>query len=321
MEQRLAEAKIKESSLARYRASVHRCAQLVAAGHGSETLGFVTGIALVEAFGEPQPGKKPLRPATIANYLEGLIMLGKHGGAQEDALAGLRFLVEDLRENARACGKVKYPRLAKITEAGGFAFIAGRIGEMRQEAEALPDHASEKLQLLQAAALCAVSMNKPGRTGDVSRWCLGEELVRESDGTWVLAWKQGKSGYDTEAGKLWPEVSEILDALILGGRPDRFVHLRYHALLGMNWLTLGPRAMSDKWPSSVVKTAIGVPLHDLRTLAADFMRRHDPVRAADVISTHLGHRTSRAGDAYRSESEGEAAAKAWAEMRQQIAKG
>lgn len=314
----LEKARIKPSSLRRYRASIHRCAQLVVEGKAGEELNFLNAWRLAEALPASRRtgmrGKK-LRPCTVANYIEGLVVLGRHGGADTDALAGVRFLRDHLKDVADAGDKLKYGRITAVMERGGFAFIAGEIGRLREEAAALPDHAARKTAALQAAALCAVHMNKPPRTGDVSRWRIGEQILREPDGTWRLGWVQEKNGHETEAGGLWPEVCEILDELILGGRPDRFIHLRYRELVGKNWMTLEDRARAPNWPSGMICDAIGIPSHDLRTLAADYLRLHDPETAANVISAHLGHKTSAAGEEYRAVAEGDAAARSWSGMR------
>lgn len=319
-------ARIAPSSFYRYRASINRCAQLVAAGVTTEELNFLTAHRLSEALKhDRRTGKhangEPLRPYTIANYIESLVALGRHGGADPEALAGVRFVRDHLRDVAGAGDKLKFARIAEIMEKGAFEFIADRIGELRRGASLLPDHCTEKVRALQSAALCAVSMNKPARTGDVSRWRLGEDLRRDVDGTWHLGWIQGKTHRETEAGALWPEVCETLDELILGGRPGRFIHLRYRELSGRNWLTLSDDVMTSRWPSVMVQDAIGVPLHDLRTIAADYLRIHDPERAAAVIGTHLGHASKGAGESYRALSEGDAAARSWAQMRAVIAKG
>ncbi len=317
-------ARIRPSSLGRYRASINRCAQLVAEGIACEELNFLTAYRLGEALKtDRRKGKSensdPLRAYTVANYIEGLVALGRHGGVDPDALAGVRFVRDHLRDVADAGDKLKFARIAKIMEDGGFAFIADRIGQHRRKASLLPDHSAEKTRMLQGAVLCAVSMNKPGRTGDVSRWRIGEELQRDVDGTWHLAWFQQKNARDTEAGALWPEICEILDSFVLGGRPDRFIHLRYRELAGANWLTLSDFCMASRWPSSRVQELTGVPLHDLRTLSADYLRLHDPETAANLITTHLGHGSGEAERDYRAMSEGDAAARSWMQMRQTIA--
>ena len=316
-------APVKPSSLHRYRASINSCAQLVAAGIATADLTFFTAFQLGEALKVDRrngTSREVLRPYTVANYLEGLVALGRYGGADPEALAGMRFVRDHLRDVADSGDKLKFARIAGIMEKGGFEFIADRIGKLRREAESLPDHCAEKVRTLQKAALCAVNMNKPGRTGDVSRWRIGEDLSRDIDGTWRLGGVQEKTDRETEVGALWPEVCEILDELILGGRPDRFIHLRYRELSGTNWLTLADKGMASRWPSEMVQEAIGVPLHDLRTIAADYLRMHEPETAAAVIGTHLGHASDGAGDCYRTMSEGDAAARSWAQRRTSIGK-
>ena len=315
-------AGIKPSSLRRYRASIHRCAQLVGQGIATEALNFFTAYQLAEALQATPPEnarQKPLRASTVANYIEGLVALGRHGLADPDAMTGVRFVRDHLRDVANAGDKLKFERIDAIMDQGGFEFIADTIGALVQQARSLPDHSAEKTKSLQTAALCAVSINKPGRTGDVSRWRIGEELQRDRDGTWRLEWVQEKTTRETAAGALWPEVSELLDELILMGRPDRFIHLRYGELFGANWMTHRDEPMSAKWPSTTVKAAIGIPLHDLRTLAADYLRLHDPENAADIIGTHLGHASQEAGEAYRAACNGDAVARSWANMRASIA--
>ena len=317
-------ASIAPSSLRPYRAAINRCAQLVNAGIATDELNFLTAHRLAETFpGSRRRMKKQkgeLRGRTIANYVGALVVLGRYGGADPDALDGVRFVRDHLLDVADAGDKLKYARIADIVEKGGFEFVAAEIGKLRTAAKDLPDHSSEKVTALQSAALCAVSMNKPARTGDASLWRIGEDIVREVDGSWRLAWIQEKTDHETEAGVLWPEVGEILDELILGGRPDRFIHLRYRELVGKNWMTLDDHPMGRRWPSAMVKQAIGIPSQDLRTLAADYLRLHDPETAADVISAHLGHKTKAAGEEYRSVSEGDAAARSWSHMRDEIKK-
>ncbi|WP_372921986.1 hypothetical protein [Roseovarius sp.] len=106
---------------------------------------------------------------------------------------------------------------------------------------------------------------------------------------------------------------------ILDDRPDCLVHVRYQKLVGRNWLTLENEPAYRNLPTELTKAAIGAPSHDLRMLAADYMRRHDPAHAADVIATHLGHGTRKAGEAYRAECEGATAEAIWQESRATIA--
>lgn len=313
----LRQARIKDSSRKRYVASISRCAQIVNAGHADECLTFYTAYCLGEAF---KAGEADISPVTVANYLEGLIALGRLGGADPESLDGMRYMRKALRDAAELGEKLKVARINDLMKKGGFEYIAEVIGDLLKEADLLPDHSARKELLLQTMACCAVDMNKPARTGDMSRWFIGSDLRRERDGSWHLVWNQGKTGRTTEAGELWPEIGEILDELILCGRPSRLIHLRYREVIGKNWLTLSDAARPSKWPSERIKAAIKVPSHDLRTLAADYMRRHDPEIAARVIATHLGHGTLEAGKDYSVECKSEAAARAWQRDRQRIAK-
>ena len=312
----LRRARIKDSSRRRYVNSISRCAQLVRQGGADECLTFYTAWCLTEAFTATDAGIKPI---TISGYLHGLVALGRYGGAAEEDLDGLRYMRDILKDRAAMGEKRKIASIHGIMRQGGFEYVARRIGEMREEADGLPDHTARKELLLQTIAICAIEINKPARTGDMARWTIGQDLRREADGAWHLHWEQEKTGRLTEAGELWLEIGETLDELILGGRPSRMIHLRYREVEGMNWLTLAEDARPSKWPSERVNTAIGVPSHDLRTLAADYLRRFDPERAADLIAAHLGHASQEAGESYRALCEGDAAARTWHRDREKIA--
>lgn len=152
----------------------------------------------------------------------------------------------------------------------------------------------------------------------MAKWVIGRDLTRSFTGEWSLEWRQEKTGKRTSAGKLWPEVSEILDDHILGDRPRRLIAVRYQECIGTNWLTLTEKAFAAKVPSLRFKEAIGIPLHDLRTLIADQLRSHAPESAANVIQTVLGHSTFEAGEAYRADCAGDLASQQWAEIRKEI---
>ena len=313
----LRQARIKASSRKRYIASITRCAQIVRAGAADDCLTFYTAYRLGQAF---KAGNPDMKPVTIANYLEGLIALGRFAGIDAESLDGMRYMRDATRHESRLGEKLKIARIRAMMNRGGFEYIAEVIGEMRAEAELLHDHSARKGLLLQTVACCAIEMNKPARTGDMTDWSIGSELRRVADGSWHLAWLQQKTGRTTEAGELWPEIGELLDELILCGRPSRLIHLRYREVTGKNWLTLSDTARPSKWPSERIKTALGVPSHDLRTLAADYMRWHDPATAPRIIATHLGHGTLEAGEQYSADCKSEAAARAWQKDRHHIAK-
>jgi len=312
-------AGIKNSTRKRYLASIDRCATVVAENLASAQFGFIAACDLSEAFLFHPDEARRVKSVTAANYIEGLIALGTGGGVAEASLTAMRVIQRDLRDEAALAEKNKYERLSRLMERGGFAYVANRIGELRTRAHALPAHSAARRRNLQQAVVCAVILNKPPRKGDAIVWRLGEQLVREADGTWRAEWEQEKTGGATESGAIQPDICEILDEWILGGRPDRLVHHRYHELIGLNWLTLEQDAPYRNLPTELTKAAIGVPSQDLRTLAADYMRRHDPAHAADVIATHLGHRTREAGKSYRAECTGAAAEAVWQDARKIIA--
>ena len=269
----------------------------------------------------PDPERR-VRAITAANYVDALIAVGRKAGiAPTDDLDAMSVITQELRADADAQGKRKTGRIHELMSRGGFAHVVERIAEERDAAQALPHHASARERHMQTAVLCAVLVNKPARRGDTRGWVIGKELTRAPSGEWHLAWTQEKTDRWTEAGTLWREVSALLDAHILGGRPDRLVHLRYRELAGRNWLTLTERPARRALPSELLRHALGVPPHDLRTLAADYLRRHDPASAAGLVSAHLGHSTDAAGAEYRALCEGAAASRTWRRTRDSIAEG
>jgi len=314
-------APIKASSRARYIASLNRCAALLNEGAAAPQLGFVMASELAERLVNHPDPKRRVKPITAAGYLDAVVALGRHGGAPEASVRAVALVAEELRDQAAMMTKEKDARIASIMERGGFAFIAARIGQFRQEAAALPPHTAAWRRKMAKALVCALVMNKPLRRGDLVRLRIGREIVRDIDGRWRAEWAQEKTGFTTETGALWPEVCEILDEWILGGRPDRHIHFRYRELAGCHLLTLEKGPANRRLPSDLTRAAIGLPSHDLRTLAADYLRRHDPARAAGIISTHLGHATRKAGDAYRSACAEDLAAQLWREDREAIARG
>jgi hypothetical protein len=312
---KLLQAPIRESSRRRYVDSINQLAAVLSAEVAPDWSRFMA-CALFEALVD-----RGEHPRTIANYLEDLICLGLHGKAGDARLAGLREMRAVAAVRARRVDKKKIDRIAGLAEQGGFMAIAETIARLRSDAEELPAWSAAADRLRRAAAILAVEINAYGRTGDVAAWRLGIDLVREPWGGWRLAWSQGKTSGDQDVGELWPEVSEVLDEFILGGRPRRYATLRYTELAGCNWLTQAEKAFASRTPSQLVRETIGLPLHDLRTLIADLLRRVDPARARDLVRAILGHASTAAGEAYRAECEGDQAAREWQGMRRQIGSG
>lgn len=318
----LSAARLKESSRARYRASIDRCAAIVAEGLAGDTFGLFLAFQLSEAFtAHPDPARR-VRPITAANYIDALVAVGRKAGiARVEDFEAMGVITQELRADADAQGKLKTSRIHDLMRRGGFAHVVDCVAEQRALAHAQPQHSAARERHMQAAVLCALLVNKPARRGDTAAWSIGTELVRAPCGDWTLDWTQEKTGRSTEAGVLWPEVSALLDEHILGGRPDRLVHVRYRELIGRNWLTFAEGPARRALPSELVRQALGVPPHDLRTLAADYLRRHDPASAAALVSAHLGHGCEAAGAEYRALCEGAAASRTWREARRRIGAG
>lgn len=320
-------APIADSSIARHIASINRCADMLPELTCPSRLGWLLAWEISEALqGRPRKAARPtaekqgrkdagIGPRTAAGYVGALVSLGLHGGLATEALDGLRAVQAHLQRQGRRAPKRKTSRIEALYEKGGYAEILRVIAGELDRAAALPAWRAEAETARATAAILAVAINMPARTGDVAAWRLGEELVRDPAGDWRLRWRQGKTGHWQDAGTLWPEVGEVLDTHLLGGRPERHAQRRYEELSGMNWLSLAAAPYASRWPSEKVNAALGIPLHDLRTLAADYLRLHDPASAPDVVSSLLGHATRQAGDAYRALCTETAAQRDWMAVR------
>ena len=310
-------APIKESSINRHIASVNRCAAMLPSLKSPPRLGWLLAWELAQTFQkvDTDTDRTAVTARTAAAYIGGLVSLGKHGGLDEDALNGMRAVQAHLQRQGRRVPKKKEARIEELYAKGGYNEVMRALLSKLEEADALPAWTAEAETARATAAVLAVCMNDPARTGDVAVWTLGEELVREPVGRWQLRWRQGKTGHWKQAGELWPEIGAVLDEHILGGRPRRYAPRRFEELRGCNWLSFAIEPYASRWPSEKVRDAIGVPLHDLRTLAADYLRMHDPVAASRIVSVLLGHRTLEAGREYHVLCAETVAQRAWREIR------
>ena len=287
-------APVKPSSVQRHLANIDRCAAMLPRLTCPPRLGWLLAWELSQAF-----LAEGVRHRTAGNYIGGLIALGVHGGLDAPALDGMRSIQQHLLRTGRRQTTSKVTRIEALYERGGYAEIVRAIMRELETAEALGAWRAKAQTARATAAILAVTLNVPARTGDVVAWRLGEELERSPYGEWRLHWTQQKTGVQADAGTLWPEVGTVLDAHLIAGHAPRYALSRYNALQGMNWLSFGLEPYATRWPSEQVKRALGVPLHDLRTLAADYLRLHDPQAAPDVVSVLLGHSTAQAGEAYK----------------------
>ncbi|MGI3167271.1 hypothetical protein [Pseudooceanicola sp. 200-1SW] len=312
----LQEAPIAESTLRRHVASINRCAELLPRMICPPRLGWLLGWEMARKFREAG-----LRPSTIANYLGGLVSLGTHGHHDADAVAGLRSVQMGLLREARRIPKLKQTRIEALYEQGGYSEVLHAVIRNLETADASADWRSEAATARATAAILAVTLNVPPRSGDIASWRLGEALVRDPWGAWGLRWQQEKTGVWLDAGTLWTEIGWVLDQHLLAGRPRRHAHRCYTELVGMNWLTHELAGFDRRWPSERVSAAIGVPIHDLRTLAADYLRLHDPATAPAAVAALLGHSSRDAGAEYEALSQQTAAQRDWLAIRAKHAAG
>lgn len=308
-------ADISEGSRRRYFNSVSRLAQFQAPLGRFEWSRF-DGWRLMDAC-----QRAGLSSVNIGNLLGHLAAAGKLGGAYGDQLAGVREMAEWMRDKARRRTKKKVGRLEDLTERGGLMAVAEVIALLREEAARPPIWTACAARVRAAAAVLALELESWARRGDVAGWMLGEHLVRRPSGVWSLRWTQGKTGDGRDVGDLQPEIGEVLDELLLAGRPAQLAHRRYVELVGCNFLTLESRPSDVRLPSELVMETLGVPIHDLRTLLADTLRGLSAARARELIATALGHRDLRAQDEYAAVCAGDAAAGEWAGIRAEYASG
>lgn len=309
-------APIKDSSINRYVASVNRCADMIPALRCPPRLGWLFAWELaLEAQKEQGEHGAGISARTAASYIGALVSLGVHGGLDDIALDGLRSVQAHYQRKGRRAAKRKTARIDELYEKGGYDEVMRAIIRELQKADVLPDWSAKAAVARATAAILAVCTNDPARTGDVASWIMGEAMVRQATGRWQLRWRQQKTGHWKDAGKIWPEIGAVIDEHILGGRPKRHAQRRFEELRGKNWLTFSDQPYDSRWPSEKVSDALGVPLHDLRTLAADYLRLHNPASAPNVVAVLLGHVTREAGEDYRGLCVETVAQREWLEIR------
>lgn len=302
-------------SVAKYLDGIDRCAQALRTIGAEPIIDRWTAYQLLEQF-----RSEGLRWATCGNYLAGLDALARAAAIDEHDRDGVFEIVLHARALARSEGKLKTRRLAELHEAGGYALLADVVGQQRDAARDGRAWTAAAERHLQTTAILAIIINAAPRSGDLAAWRLGLELERHALGGWLLHWTQGKTEHDVAFGPLWPEVSEILDELLCRGRPRRLAHVRYTALQGRNWLTHDETGRKGRWAAELVKRVVGNPIHDIRTLAFDYLRMHDPAVATQIGSVFLGHRDQRTSEAYRSRDAGVASSRAWRADREALSR-
>lgn len=135
-----------------------------------------------------------------------------------------------------------------------------------QSRAASPGTAKRYLLALHAAAL-ALSVAVPLRISDLSRFLIGEEIVRDATG-WSLKIRTKKTGYDYDGSELWPELTDYLDLLITLEAPGGDLWLGYERRQGTPLFSRdrGATGLMADWISDVWYEHVGTGEHIIRTL-------------------------------------------------------
>lgn len=135
-----------------------------------------------------------------------------------------------------------------------------------QSCAASPGTAKRYLLALHAAAL-ALPVAVPLRISDLSRFLIGEEIVRDATG-WSLKIRTQKTGADYERSELWPELTEYLDLLITLEAPGGDLWLGYERRQGTPLFSRdrGATGLTADWISDVWYEHVGTGEHIIRTL-------------------------------------------------------
>ena len=229
----------KTSTARRHVASLNRCAQEHARlGVGWDVDRF-RALLLGEAFARTTKRDGTLlSPRTVRNYLGSYLRLAQLLDCDTATVDGVRNAFEIWRGRAAHAPKLRTLAIESWAEEGGgwegaIELADGLVAAC--DAEGGSWRAAPARRRLVATTLM-VALNTVPRTGDMAVWRIGEELRREEDGLWSLAYVAQKTDALVSFSRLWSETSHALDQLILAGRPDAMLEERYAALKGRNWM-------------------------------------------------------------------------------------
>ena len=312
----------KSSTARRHVASLNRCAQeLARLGVGWDVDRF-RALLLGEAFARTMKRDGTLlSPRTVRNYLGSYLRLAQLLNCDASTVVGVRNAFEIWRGRAAHAPKLRTLAIESWAEEGGswegaIETADGLVAAC--DAEGGSWRAAPARRRLVATTLM-VGLNCVPRTGDMAAWRIGEELRREKDGLWSLAYVAQKTDALVSFSRLWSETSHALDQLILAGRPDEMLEERYAALKGRCWLRPTSRhPVPSNYPSGLIREVLDLSSHPLRTLAVDVLRVVDPKTGAKRGGALLGHRDARSVEEYRALAEGRAIATVWAACRERL---
>ena len=195
--------------------------------------------------------------------------------------------ISELRLDAAEMTLGKVAKVRRFEREFNLGAILVRAHERSMGAQRLPGHRSRAADLHRAAVVLGVLVNGCDRQGDLSQWRIGLEIVRTEAG-WRPAFRQGKTGNGKDNGCHWEPVSAIIDGQVLGDLPAWRMEKRLANLEGMNLLSLAAKPLPTYLSSKILRKEFGIGAHLVRTLATDFLRRHQP-GAAWAVKFLLGH--------------------------------
>ncbi|NIA70355.1 hypothetical protein HBA54_17250 [Pelagibius litoralis] len=235
------------------------------------------------------------RPTTKLARTKELLVFAAELGAREDVLIFLRQLREGFEREAKLNRTRKEDVLLSFPYDLGDIYL--KAMDLLAQAGETPAHQDAAFHARMDAALIGLSCNAPLRCGDLHRLRIGREIVRQEQ-SWRLRLEQKKNQqcYGVSA---WPEVAEMLDALILDGRSPVALSQRLKELEGRYLFSWdgGLAAVDGQWPSKVWRRHFGVGEHYVRSLWCSYYAEEDPDNAW-AASALVGHGSELTRQAY-----------------------
>ena len=238
-----------------------------------------------------------VRDVTKAIRLKEIRVFAGELGADATVVEEVRRLATAFAQEANRHRTRKERRFLALDFGVGEVFERARACRLR--AAEIPPWREEAVHARLDAALLGLSVNAPLRCGDLHRVRIGHELERTSEG-WRFAIRQEKTGDSYEMRRLWPEVGEMLDAVVLGGRDETHLWTRLNVLEGralFAWDDDHTEPVDEGWPTKVWRRHVGVGIHMVRSLWATHYADENP-HESWAASDLLGHGSGRTREAY-----------------------
>ncbi|MBL3705851.1 hypothetical protein GI582_24420 [Sulfitobacter sp. BDSS02] len=251
---------------------------------------------------------------TARDYLERARMFFLRAGMFDEAgYATVGELIGALNEEATDEDPGKWAKLRAFRREFTLADILKKARTSSEGAHSLPGHSTAAFKLRQKGMIYALLVNSGDRQGDLRKYRIGIDLVRDKNGDWRHGIRQNKTGNTKEIEALWPGTSALIDRHILGDRPDWLILDRLQEVDGLNLLTLSEQVVHKGYINARLKQDFRVHGHLVRTMIADLIRRTRP-DALWALQQMLGHTDRTTQKVYRSEFDESQAVRAFDEL-------